>query len=51
MAIVILGGLITSTWLNLFAMPALYMRYGAIREPDLRLQPATEADLPAVATD
>ena len=28
MAVVILGGLITSTTLNLFVMPALYLRFG-----------------------
>ena len=28
MAIVILGGLVTSTLLNLFVLPALYMRFG-----------------------
>jgi Cu/Ag efflux pump CusA len=49
MAIIILGGLVTSTWLNLFAMPALYLRFGASREPELGLHPAAEA--PAAATD
>jgi Cu/Ag efflux pump CusA len=29
MAIVILGGLVTSTMLNLFIVPALYLRFGA----------------------
>ena len=29
MAIVILGGLVTSTLLNLFVVPALYLRFGA----------------------
>ncbi len=47
-AIVTIGGLVTSTWLNLFAMPALYLRFGASREADLGFQ---RADLPAVATD
>ena len=28
MAVVILGGLVTSTLLNLFVVPALYLRYG-----------------------
>ena len=32
MAIVILGGLVTSTLLNLFAVPALYLRLGADRQ-------------------
>ena len=31
MAVVILGGLITSTLLNLFVMPALYLRFGRPR--------------------
>ena len=41
MAIIIIGGLVTSTWLNLFLLPALYLRYGAVREPDLELVPVT----------
>jgi Cu/Ag efflux pump CusA len=28
MAIVILGGLVTSTLLNLFVVPSLYLRFG-----------------------
>jgi Cu/Ag efflux pump CusA len=51
MAIIIAGGLIISTLLNLFALPALYLRYGASREVDLGIQLAPGADLPAVATD
>jgi Cu/Ag efflux pump CusA len=48
-AIVVIGGLVTSTWLNLFAMPALYLRFGASREAELMLQqPVTGS---AVATD
>jgi Cu/Ag efflux pump CusA len=31
MAVVILGGLITSTLLNLFVVPALYLRFGRPR--------------------
>ena len=37
LAIVILCGLVTSTLLNLFALPVLYLRFGSIREPDLGL--------------
>jgi len=38
MAVVILGGLITSTLLNLFIVPALYLRFGA--EPEgIKLEP------------
>jgi Cu/Ag efflux pump CusA len=33
MAVVILGGLITSTILNLFLMPALYLAFGHSRGP------------------
>jgi Cu/Ag efflux pump CusA len=28
MAVVILGGLVTSTLLNLYALPSLYLRFG-----------------------
>jgi CzcA family heavy metal efflux pump len=35
MAVVILGGLVTSTLLNLFVLPSLYLRFGARREPAL----------------
>ena len=31
MAVVILGGLFTSTVLNLFLLPAIYLRYGQTR--------------------
>jgi CzcA family heavy metal efflux pump len=48
MAIVIIGGLVTSTWLTLFAMPALYLRFGASREAELVFQQATGSP---VATD
>ncbi|HVF24816.1 MAG TPA: efflux RND transporter permease subunit [Anaerolineales bacterium] len=51
MVIIIIGGLVISTLLNLFALPALYLRYGASREVDLGLQRVPGADLPAVATD
>jgi len=40
MAVVILGGLVTSTLLNLFALPILYMRFGrgnVRREPEAHL--------------
>ena len=46
MAIVILSGLVTSTLLNLFAMPALYLRFGGSREPELGLQPVETFNLP-----
>lgn len=36
MAIVILGGLVTSTLLNLFILPPLYLRFGARSEVDTR---------------
>ena len=32
MAVVILGGLVTSTLLNLFVVPALYLRFGTKRD-------------------
>jgi Cu/Ag efflux pump CusA len=48
MAIVILGSLLTSTLLILFALPALYLRFGSVQEPELEFQ---RAELPDVATD
>jgi Cu/Ag efflux pump CusA len=44
MALVILGGLATSTWLNLFLLPALFLRFGP-RRP----KPTGEPGLPAGA--
>lgn len=43
-AIVILGGLVTSALLNLFALPALYLRFGARREAGLELQPVASSE-------
>jgi CzcA family heavy metal efflux pump len=45
-AIVILGGLFTTTLLNLFVLPALYLRFGASREAELKLDllPAPAGD-------
>jgi CzcA family heavy metal efflux pump len=40
MAVVILGGLITSTLLNLFVVPSLYLRFGKSRKARAALQPA-----------
>ncbi|HXD09126.1 MAG TPA: efflux RND transporter permease subunit, partial [Anaerolineales bacterium] len=48
MGIVILGGLVTSTIASVFLLPALYLRFGASREPELSFQ---RADIPAVAAD
>jgi len=46
MAIVILGGLVTTTLLNSFVIPVLYLRFGARREADLKLEfaPAPTGD-------
>ena len=41
MAIVILGGLITSTLLNLFVVPSLYLRFGKVSNTE-----ATAAAMP-----
>ena len=51
MAIIIIGGVFISTLLNLFVLPAFYLRYGSSREIDLELLPVPGADLPVVATD
>lgn len=32
MAVVILGGIVTSTFLNLMVIPALYLKFGRARE-------------------
>jgi len=45
-SIVILGGLITSMLVNLFVMPALYLRFGASRETELDFLPTSST--PAV---
>ena len=34
MAVVILGGLVTTTLLNLVVIPAMYLRFGYVAEPD-----------------
>jgi len=39
MATVILGGLVTSTLLNLFVVPTLYLRFGAGSAPSDRPAP------------
>ena len=46
MAIVIIGGLVTSTLFNLFILPALYLSFGAVREAELEFVPvlATASD-------
>ncbi len=43
MAIVILGGLVTSTVLNLFIVPSLYLRFGRKKERKEDLQPLCTA--------
>jgi Cu/Ag efflux pump CusA len=40
---VVLGGLVTTTLINLFAMPALYLRFGASPES---VRPAVPAPVP-----
>jgi Cu/Ag efflux pump CusA len=40
-AVVVLGGLVTTTLLNLFLMPALYLRFGASYEPAELSYPTT----------
>jgi hypothetical protein len=46
MAIVLLGGLITSTLLALFVLPVLYLRFGALARPE----PVAETPGPSGAT-
>ncbi len=51
MAVVTLGGLVTLTLFSLYALPALYLRYGSNREAELEFQSSTSADLPVAADD
>ena len=51
MAIVMLGGLVTSTLFSLFVIPTMYLRFGASREADIELLPTNAVDFPAVAAD
>ena len=51
MAMTVVGGLVTSTLLDLFVLPVLYLRYGANREREIEFLPAGMADLPAPAAD
>jgi len=51
MAIVTLGGMVTSTLFSLFVMPTLYLAFGASREADIELLPTDTVDFPAVAAD
>jgi Cu/Ag efflux pump CusA len=44
MAVVILGGLVTSTLLNLFVVPALYLRFGRSQSDDTDPPAPPEAD-------
>ena len=48
MAVVVLGGLVTSTLLNLLVLPTLYLHFGSSSEPEtLELELGTE---PQVST-
>ncbi|MGH2742787.1 MAG: efflux RND transporter permease subunit [Thermoleophilaceae bacterium] len=44
MALVVLGGLITATLLNLFVLPSLYLRFGKGRRPLAEAVPAAAPD-------
>ncbi len=49
MAIVILGGLATSTVMNLLVLPSLYLRFGRPRNPQPSPEPAGSAPMPEPA--
>ena len=51
MSIVMLGGLVTVTLVDLFILPGMYLRFGASREADLGLAPVGMADMPPTAAD
>ena len=51
MATVILGGLVTTILLNLFVMPAIFLRFGYSPEPDItfsHVEPSPDLDLSRV---
>ncbi|MDQ3749702.1 MAG: efflux RND transporter permease subunit [Acidobacteriota bacterium] len=50
MAVVILGGIVTSTVLNMLVLPALYLKYGRAREKSAAREISTEGNL-ATAID
>lgn len=50
MAIVILGGLVTSTLVNLFGMPTLYLRFGARPEPESASLPLSLSPQPGLSS-
>jgi CzcA family heavy metal efflux pump len=50
MAVVILGGIFTSTFLNMIVIPALYLKYGRAQAPSVARDCAQPTDL-AVARD
>lgn len=54
MALVILGGLVTTTLLSLVGVPAMYLLFGTAREPeleDLRLRVLSEEEMREVAAN
>jgi Cu/Ag efflux pump CusA len=51
MAVVILGGLVTSTLINLFVVPAIYLRFGTHRDLAESFEPSTaRANVPVPVT-
>ena len=46
MAIVILGGLLTATLINLFVLPSLYLAFGKSRR-DREAEPIQDREVPA----
>jgi CzcA family heavy metal efflux pump len=51
LAIITLGGLVTSTIYNLFVFPALYLKFGLSREADLGFQSVGQSISPEVTGD
>lgn len=49
LSIVVLGGLVTTSLLNLFVLPAFYLHYGESREQDIEILPTNVVDLPTSA--
>jgi Cu/Ag efflux pump CusA len=51
LAAVILGGLVTSTLLNLFVLPSLYLRFATSEQPEPSTAQLRVAPAPSAAAD
>lgn len=45
MAVVILGGIVTSTFLNMIVIPALYLKFGRATAPAIKTEYSTSGQV------